>query len=412
MDGTTYFYAAYVADGGGIFSARAKTWARPDVTSAGVHWGYTTGAAALTTAGLIPQTSYFANSNDSVLNRMGEGTAGGAWPLGPPAWVPFSMSLPAQGRPIIVKLPTTRVAGRDWIAIVGSQDGHVYAIDARTGERLWVSPVLGSSVQPAPSAMFRDFGGAYDLVLVGTWEGAGDSKFYALRLDNGTVAWTFDNGGGASGIGPISGQAVVDYGANRVYFASREKIGGSNHTLWCLSFTDSTRTWEWSKPLGNIDSGPTLRDTTVYVGNNVGEVYAHGKTLGTALWGLPWATGDGAVKGFVWPDRTSQRLYFSTNNRVHAIKDDVGSASTFWTAPVSISGPSALVVILGRVFVGGSDSRLYSIDATSMTPAAPTSVLLGDPLIPKSVGPSTYDLLRNLLVVGTEEGAVYAVTPP
>ena len=37
--------------------------------------------------------------------------------------------------------------------------------------------------------------------------------------------------------------------------------------------------------------------------------------------------GDGQVKGFVWPDRRDDRLYFTTVNNVHGVRDD-GTAIT------------------------------------------------------------------------------------
>jgi outer membrane protein assembly factor BamB len=150
----------------------------------------------------------------------------------------------------------------------------------------------------------------------------------------------------------------------------------------------------------------------LYVGTNAGQVYAVDPDDGSPLWAAPYSTGDGPVKGFVWPNAATGRLYFSTTTRVHAIHDDGGSASPFWSAPVAIGSPSPPLLRGGRIYVGGDSSRLYSIDASSPTPGAPTSVVLGDPLVPKVVGTPTLDVVHGLVLVGTDLGVIYAVVIP
>jgi outer membrane protein assembly factor BamB len=413
VNGTTYRFAACAEGPGTGLSAPVESFGRPDSTAGNWQWSYTTGAAALTVIGVIPDTSYHLVSNDRILHALAPGGAGGSWlPLGPPDWFPFSTNAPVQGRPIVVNLPSTTVSGVSRIALIGSQDGKVYAVDAETGAQLWASPLLGASVQAAPAAMFTDFGGSYDLVLVGTREPGGDSKFYGLHLATGAIAWKFDNGGGANGMGIISGVAQVDYSNHRLYFASRKKGGGSGDTLWCLSFTSSTVNLEWSVDVGEVDGSPVLGGTRLYVGNNAGQVHAIDPVDGDFLWLAPYSTGDGPVKGFVWPHVGSGRLYFSTTTKVHAIHDDGGSASAFWTPPVAIISPSPVLLSRGRVYVGGDLSRLYSIDATSMTPPAPSSIVLGDPLVPKVVGAPVLDVLNGLMIAGSDLGVIFAVLVP
>jgi outer membrane protein assembly factor BamB len=407
-NGTTYYYGAFVEDASGALSSPATSFGRPDVMTGSGKWGYTTGATALATAGVIPNQSYFVVSNDRVLHGLLPDATGGTWP-GP--WTPFAMNGPSQNRPTVVQLSATTVGGTTRVVLVGSQDGRVYALNADTGAFIWASPVLGAAVQAAPAATFTDFGGVADLVLVGTREPTGDSKFYGLNLGTGTPAWTFTNGGGASGIGIISAQAQVSY-PNRLFFTSRRKGGGSADTVWCLEFTGSSVAKVWSASMGDSDAAPVLRAGVLYVGNNAGEVQALDPGTGAPLWSAPYPTGDGPVKGYVWRDSASPRLYFSTTTKVHAITDDGGSASTFWTTPVVLANASPPFVRSGRVYVGGGASRVYSIDGTTTTPGAPTSVVLGDPAVPKVAGSPTFDSRTGLLVLGTDLGVIYAVALP
>src|SRR5262249_6654106 len=263
---------------------------------------------------------------------------------------PAAMSGPSQGRPMVVALPTTTVMGASRIAVASSQDGRVYAFNADTGAFLWKSDILGAAVQAPPSGLFQDFGRAADLVLVGTREPTGDSRFFALKLADGTEAWHFDNGGGPTGIGIITGQAQVQY-PNRVYFTSRRKGGGSPDTVWCLQFDATTNNIsnppvkQWSKDYNDTDAGPVLRNNVLYVGNTAGEGRALDPIGGGLLWTGPYSTADGPVKGYIWVQQIagSTRLFFSTTNRVHSIKDNGPSTapSAFWPAAgVSVNNAS------------------------------------------------------------------------
>ncbi len=164
----------------------------------------------------------------------------------------------------------------------------------------------------------------------------------------------------------------------------------------------------------DTDAAPVLANGKIYVGTNAGSVYTYKATTGAPYWSAPYSVvGDGPVKGYVWP-HSSGVVYFSTNNRVHAINDAAeGSTPTsYWTSFQAIASASPPVVRSGRVYVGGSNSRLYSIDATAVTPPTPNEVVLGDPLVAKVVGSPTIDTGQNLALVGTDQGVVYAVQLP
>jgi hypothetical protein len=112
--------------------------------------------------------------------------------------------------------------------------------------------------------LFTDFGGDFDYLLVGTREALADNVFEAIDPANGTVLATFNNGGPGNGIGIISSMAAVAYlpGADRVYFTSYRRPGGSANTLWCLELgpTPGVFTPCWARDdLGDIESAPVLR---------------------------------------------------------------------------------------------------------------------------------------------------------
>jgi outer membrane protein assembly factor BamB len=300
------------------------------------------------------------------------------------------------------------------MVLVGSQDGYAYAVSGTTGQELWRSAIrLGDLVQASPGAILSAYGGVYDYVLVGTRSSTSDNAFYALNRDTGTVAASFDNGGGVNGIGIISGAATVDYVTKRVYFASRKRAGGTSDTLWCLQIGSGSLTKEWSVALGDIDGSPVVRDGVVYVGTNAGEVHAVSAEDGTPVWTVPLPTGDGPVKGFLFPDRSGKALYFSTTNYVWKVTDGGSAGTVVWSYQLGLGvTPSIPLFVAGtdRLYVGGSDGQLWELDVTQEPPLGTKAVVLGDGT--GVVGAPTYDGVNDLVYVGTDAGVYYAVGSP
>ncbi len=418
---TAVCYTAFVYQGGGVFSDTSKEVSgRPFDTSGNVKWAYNVGMMSIVPPG-NGMGQIHAVAQDNTLHSVLKGTFGGTWP---PAWTPGLLNGPSQGRPSTVD-PPGLVLGADRLIFLGSQGGSVYAIDADRGNVAWNAvlplPAPLAPVQAAPSGYFTFFGGTRDYVLAGTRDGTPGSlnRFYALKLADGSVAWSYDGSANGLKIGAISGQATVDYVNKRVYFASAAFGGGvgEQDTVWCLDLETGARIW--STALGAVMGSPIVRNGRLYVGVASGEIHALNASDGSAAWLAPFLTGlDGPVKLFVGADRTNGRLLFSTNTRVWALDDAGGSTPpllpTWVRDPVldlldPIPNPSSPVFIAGgpHVYVGSSNGKVYRLDyATGKTLA---SFTLGDPALAAGVGSPTLDLAGGFLYVGTEAGIVYCV---
>lgn len=415
--GTTYTYGVFTrsltASSGGRFAS-----ATPFDGPTGAAWAYSTGATSVVPPGLRPAAgstpgAVYTVSNDRGLHAMTLGATGGDWPAG---WKPLLMNAPSQGRPIPVNFPSFTVNGIGKVVYVTSQDGRVYVADALTGALLRASAQICQGIQHSPGAMFRDYGGAYDVLIVGsrntsTAVPATNSLF---GLDPATLAvrWTFDNGAGANGIGIISGQPLVDYATRRVYFTSRQLEGGSGSSVWCLSFTDSGATKVWEANVGSVDASASLWNGTLYVGNLDGRVYALNASDGSFKWTAPFVTGDGPVRSLVWTAGTGNRLFFSTTTKSWAITDNgPGTAPTaYWTPPPAVTSPSNPLVSTDKAYVGNGAGQLLQFDATTPTPPAPLGVTLTPQ--PQQVGRPTMDWANGVIYVGTDGGRVHAVSYP
>jgi uncharacterized repeat protein (TIGR03803 family) len=415
--GTTYSYAAFTrrsaSDSGGKFAS-----ATPFNGPSKAAWTYSTGATSVVPPGLRPtsggtQGAVYTVSNDRGLHAMTLGSGGGDWPAG---WKPLLMNAPSQGRPIPVSFPTFTVNGVGKVVYVTSQDGRVYVADALTGGLLRASAQICQGIQHSPGAMLRDYGGAYDVLIVGsrntTTANPATNTLFGLNPDTLAVRWTFDNGAGTNGIGIISGQPLVDYATNRVYFTSRQLAGGSSSTVWCLSFNETNATKVWEANVGSVDASVTLSNGTLYVGNLDGTVHALNAADGTHKWTAPFVTGDGPVKSLVWSAGTGNRLFFSTTRKTWAITDNgPGTAPTaYWTPPPVITSPSNPLVLAGKAFVGTGTGQLLQFDVTTPTPPAPVGVALTPH--PEQLGRPTIDSSNGVIYVGTDEGTIHAASYP
>ena len=402
-----YCYSIFYDSGGGWKGPRTNS-GRPFDTSGNVKWAFSSGLFS-TTPPTVGGAGVIATNNDNVVHAMERGALGGEWPAG---WRPALLGGAVQGRSPVVPIP---VGGANPVVFLGAQDGGVYAVNGATGgagPAPWAAPTaIGGIVQAAPGGMFTAFGGARDALFVGTRDAGADNALVALDPD-GTEVDRFDNGGGANSIGVISGAATVDYARRRVYFAS--DVGGSANTLWCLEIDDVLanpvfKQLLWARSLGRITSSPVIRGDRVYVANDLGTLYSVHES-GAAGLDRTLTIETGGVKGFVFPDRSSQDLYFSTSGQVRVETDGpvlIAPKCSFGGGGLAPS-PVLYVAALGRVYFGGSDGKLYELEAA--TCGAPKSVVLGDGTA--TVGAPSFDLVNGLVHVGTASGVFYAVQVP
>jgi len=405
INGTLYYYAAFVRHTDGTYSEAAEVTAKPfDATVTNHKWTYSTGASTLAPPGILPGPlttgSVYGVSNDRLVHAMNPTASGGDWPRSTPfSWEPLGMNAPAQHRPPIIPLA---VGPRAFLA---SQDGYAYSVNARTGDQVWRSPLLGDMLLANPVGLFSDLvPGAPNLLFVGTRVAGAANTLYALSPTDGgggAIVDSFDNEGGPS-IGIITG-ILVDYDTEYVYFTSR--AGGSNHTVWCLDAGGPSLSWQWSTAVGDVDGAPTLYDGRVYVGTNASNLVALDATTGAVAW--TFAAADGAVKGYPWPRFGTSELAFVTTHTVWSVQDNGGSASELWRV-TTIPYPSVPLALPGtsHLLVGGGDGTLYQLDFASG--AETGSVSLGY----AALGSPAADVVNSMVLVGSEYGVINGVVVP
>ncbi len=414
VNGTEYFYSAFVYDFGGNFSKEASVRGMPvDIAADPPAWTYATNAATLDPAG-VRGADAFVVSNDNFLHAMqgGSGPSAGEWPL--TAWAPYRLPTTVQHRPVIVDVlgvPT---------ALLGGQDGRVYAVSTTTGRLVWKSEVLGTSINAAPAALVALYGatgGSADKVFVGTSDLSSNS-LEVLELQTGARVVRFDDVGVATNIGAITGIAVK-YPTGPVFFTSDSGSGGTTRNVWSLDVTGlptpPVEIWSDGTP-GPIDSGPTLYNGLLLVGTRNSRVYGYNDVGTTPLWNTP-SYSDGPVNSPIFPVWPSDTVVFTTSTMINSLQiaATAGCIAPLpcqnWSIPLAAGTASPPLVVpgLNQFFVGAGNGDLHEITLDLAT-ATNIPGMRFWPITTSVLGGPAFR--SNMLYVSDSSGRVHGIPWP
>ncbi len=396
-NGKTYYFTCFVVSGDQSSAGRRLAVVPRNVTNQ--PWNYATSSTTLMPSGVYINLAYFGNNSREF---HGLDASDGTWHGN--SWTPILTNGPIQDRAPIVPY---NLNGASMVVFFSSQDGRVYAVDADTSNVLWISDVLGNMIEGAPAGSFTQYNADYDYIYAVTRndDTSQPNKLYALNANDGTIAWTFDNG--ASGdsskaIGAASGAPIFDYSTGNIIFATRSRSGGSSDTLWCIH-EDGTKVW--SVDIGDSDNSPTYNLGVVYIGTLSGKVYAVSEADGNINWSID--LGDGPINSYISVDWLSGDIFASTANHVWRIKDNGNSASIVWSKAIDSPTSSVVAPKIGYMYVGSSDGTLHQI---SLDGNNEKTMVIGDGS--ENVGAPSYDCVSGTIYVGTVDGTYYAVRVP
>jgi outer membrane protein assembly factor BamB len=149
----------------------------------------------------------------------------------------------------------------------GSSDGHVYAVDAKSGVLQW-SFQTKDIVHASPAI-------ANNTVYIGSW----DSCLYALDAETGAEKWRFKTGEDPimhNQVGFQSSPAVVD---GTVY------VGCRDGHVYAVEATTGAKKWDYSTSQSWVNGTPAVRDGIAYVGtSDTHRFHALDAKTGRLLW--------------------------------------------------------------------------------------------------------------------------------
>jgi outer membrane protein assembly factor BamB len=242
--------------------------------------------------------------------------------------------------------------------VVGTRDGRWIACDAGTGSARW-------TVTTGPDLPFPwgyESGDRYtsSAVVVGqqVLVGSGDGSLRSLDLASGKESWRAQAAGRIRSSPAVAGDLVVVGDADGVVYAFDRATGAAKwkhetegHTLHSGDFGYDRRT---------IQSSPAIMGERVFVGARDGFLYALSLATGQRVWRfdhqISWVNSSPAVAGGL--------VYAASSDGQFAQAVDAASGSETWRVTTALvwSSPS---ISGNTVFVGDAAGRLHAIERTS-----------------------------------------------
>lgn len=268
------------------------------------------------------------------------------------------------------------------LAVFGSNDGFLYAVELTSGREKWKIR-LGGEVSSSPAI-------AGDRVVVL----GGDGVLHALRIDDGSALWTLATGADVPfGSDPrnfdlwVSSPTIAD---GVIY------VGGGDGRVHAVDLATGQARWSQATQ-HRVRSTPAVVDGAVYVGSFDGHVYALDAETGEERW--KFNTGDAVQSSPAVANGTV--VFGSRSMAVFALDAKTGALK--WRRPHSGSWILASAAIAdGKVIIGGSDSHLLeALDLATGEPVWSRYVgarMLGSPTV-----------VGEVVAYGGEDFRVYTV---
>jgi len=342
------------------FDAGAPLWAGPSFAGGAVFVGGDDGRVVALDAGTgrerwsfraggpvrtrptVAGGNVYLQADDGVLYALGATDGAERWHVrvvaGPVERLPFDNPKSRYDR---FGSDVTVVGDRLYL---GTHDGHLLALRAAGGERIW-DFAAADSVLAAPAV---DAGRVYF--------GSFDGHVYALDAASGELRWKRDTRGAVVSTPAVAGGRVV--------------VGNRAYDLLALDARTGDVAWKRYVWFSWVESSATVRDGVAYVGSSdAASVFAFDVASGRRLWAADvygWAWGQPAVTtARVFTGTASMRGY-NAGHRGGVVALDRATGATVWRYAVAVpetgsSGfPGSPATGDGRVFLGGLDGRVYA----------------------------------------------------
>jgi outer membrane protein assembly factor BamB len=278
---------------------------------------------------------------------------------------------------------------------VGSADGFLYALDARTGSLKWKYKTDGQILGAANWTPSPDGQGVW--ILVGSY----DNKLHCVDSAKGRVVWTYETESFVNGAPAVSQGAAV--------------FGGCDARIHVVSLVDGNA-------VAQIDTGAYIAgsaafvDGQVYVGNYDNVLMKADIAAGAILWKYSDAEApffSSPAVGSVreqnipsegdWPSGVSHGVVVvgGRDSRVHCIRRSDGKQ--VWTFATLGAVDSSPVICGDKVVVGCEDGRVYVLKLSDGSKVWSYEIGQAVTSSPAVVG--------GIIIVGSDDGFLYAFGP-
>jgi len=155
---------------------------------------------------------------------------------------------------------------------IGSNDGHLYALDAQTGKPKWKCQAAGA-VASSP-AVYRDT----------VFFEAGDAAIHAVDARTGRERWTVKTGMPIPPDPKLMSNGKWEFEHSSPVIADATLyIGSADGNIYALDPATGKRKWVF-KTAGRVRATPAVADAVVYAGSMDGNLYALDAASGALKW--------------------------------------------------------------------------------------------------------------------------------
>jgi len=326
-------------------------------------WSYATGGAIVSSP-VVQDGRVYVGSDDGGLYCLDLRT-------GEKLWV-FQTELLIEAPPFV----------HDGTVYVGSHDFWFYAVDAKTGDLRWRVEANEKIVGGATVVGASDGG---SLIVFGSH----DALLYAVDAENGEIVWTFETADRVNATPAVHGNSVIFGGCDTgVYVVdgasgdalSKVMLGGECH----------------------IAASAAVKDGRVYLGHHANEFIAIDLATGEVVWGYP-----NARFGFFSPPAVTEESVFFGGRDSSLHRVDRATGAGVWTFKTRRKIDAGPVVAGDKVVVGSGDGRLYVVSRATGEEVWSTD-------IGKSIfsSPAVVDTeVGGMFLIGSNDGSLYAFGP-
>lgn len=348
----------YIGSGdGNVYAINAATGV--------VQWRHETGAAVASTPA-VANGLVFVNGNDGRFRALRADDGRVAWSVTTGAAIALKWGYESG------EIYTSSPAIEAGVVVFGSQDGHVYALDAATGRQRW---------------RFRAAGRVYaSPAIAGQAVYAADQAgfVYAIALTSGRQLWRFATEG--------TRLNSADWGYDRTTVQSSPAVvggavyvGARDGFLYAINRTTGTERWRHDHRISWVNSSPAVSEGLVYAGSSDGRFI---QAVDTATGQERWRA---KAQSTVWasPAVDSVRLYVGEGDgTMYAL--DKRTGAELWRYRVGHRIFSSPLVHDGRLYFGSDDGGVYAVNAARGEPlrravffdsaALPSAIVSSEPL--------------------------------
>ena len=322
----------YVGSGDGFLYAL-------DRATGDLRWRWDAGSPVASSPA-VGEGLVFFGARDGRYHALDAATGRPKWHVATGADVPFPWG--HESGDIYLSSP----AYTNGVVVFGSGDGHVYAVDARTGKVRWRADA-GGRVRSSPA-----------IADGSVYAGSADGRVYAYDLSSGRTRWRFETEGvrlesRKFGFDRRTVQSSPAVAGGLVFVGARDGF------LYAIDAATGAERWRFDHKVSWVNTSPAVAEGVVYAGSSDGQfVQAVDAATGKELWrtktSLTWSSpavtrdvvyaGDGAGRLDALDRRTGALLWtFRTGSQVYSSPTPSGDL----------------------VFFGSTDGGVYAVRATA-----------------------------------------------